>query len=318
MRTARLIAILLLLESRGKIKARELAEALETSVRTVYRDIDVLCEAGIPIYSTTGPNGGVSFVDGYKIDMNRLNSDDIVNLYLTGAGIPQDYQKKTNYELKNTLIKLKNNLPPQYANDVDSALKRFYFDSSPWWEERSFIEFYEILRQAVFQSRVIHIKYKKSNGEVSERTVCPYGLVSKNSEWYMAAFCKESESVKTFKCNRLIDIMLLEGSFSYPEEFSLEKYWQKSVECFKEAVIEKENYEVTIKLLKSSSHILKSFAVRQLNEKDGYLHAVVEMVNYEEARVKSMDIAGQAEIIKPEELRQYVKKELVGIIERYQ
>ncbi len=318
MRTARLIAILLLLESQGKIKAKELAEALETSVRTIYRDIDILCEAGIPIYSTTGPNGGISFMDGYKINMNNLNSDDIVNLYLTGVGIPQDYQTQTNYKLKNILIKLRNNLPGKYADDVNTALNRFYFDDSPWWEEHSFLEFYEILRQAVFQSRIIHIKYEKSNGEVSERIVLPYGLVSKNTEWYMVGLCKESRAVKTFKCSRLIDVKLLDENFSYPEEFSLEQYWQKSVDCFKTSVIDKENYEVNIKLPITKSHILKSFAVRQSRESEGYLYATVEMGNFEQAKIKSMDIAGQAEIIGPQELRGYVKSELVNMISKYQ
>jgi predicted DNA-binding transcriptional regulator YafY len=80
MRLQRLIAILLLIESRGHMKAKELAQALETSVRTIYRDIEALCEAGVPLVAMTGPNGGVSLMEGYQVAMNHLYSDDVINL----------------------------------------------------------------------------------------------------------------------------------------------------------------------------------------------------------------------------------------------
>ncbi|MFD2878558.1 helix-turn-helix transcriptional regulator [Paenibacillus rhizoplanae] len=81
MRLHRLIAILLLLESRGKMKANELSIALETSVRSIYRDIDVLAESGIPLVSTTGPNGGISLMEGYTVNLRRLQGEEVVQLF---------------------------------------------------------------------------------------------------------------------------------------------------------------------------------------------------------------------------------------------
>lgn len=81
MRLHRLIAILLLVESRGKIKAKELAEALETSVRSIYRDIDVLAESGIPLVATTGPNGGIALMEGYTVNLRRLHGEEVVQLF---------------------------------------------------------------------------------------------------------------------------------------------------------------------------------------------------------------------------------------------
>jgi hypothetical protein len=87
MRLHRLIAILLLIESRGSIKTKELADALETSVRTIHRDIDILCESGIPITAATGPNGGIRFIEGYYVNINNLHCDDIISLFLCGIGV---------------------------------------------------------------------------------------------------------------------------------------------------------------------------------------------------------------------------------------
>jgi predicted DNA-binding transcriptional regulator YafY len=149
MRLHRLVAIILLIESRGQIKARELADALETSVRTIHRDIDVLCESGIPITSTTGPSGGIKFMDGYKANISNLHCDDVVNLFLSGIGIHPDEQSEASINLKNALLKLETNLPQQYQPDIRTARERFYFDPSPWWKEKAQLPFLDILRKSL-------------------------------------------------------------------------------------------------------------------------------------------------------------------------
>ncbi|WP_306440379.1 helix-turn-helix transcriptional regulator [Paenibacillus sp. VTT E-133280] len=118
MRLHRLIAILLLVESRGKMKANDLAEALETSVRSIYRDIDVLAEAGIPLLSTPGPNGGISLMEGYTVNLNQLHGEDVINLFLTGMGIHTGGHTDSGLKLKATLLKLEKSLPASYQNDI--------------------------------------------------------------------------------------------------------------------------------------------------------------------------------------------------------
>lgn len=126
MRLHRLIAILLLIESRGKMKANELADALETSVRSIYRDIDVLAESGIPMVTTPGPGGGISLMEGYSINLQKLHGEEVVNLYLTGMGIPFDAQTESGLKLRNALLKLENTLPAAYQEDIHKAKTRFY------------------------------------------------------------------------------------------------------------------------------------------------------------------------------------------------
>lgn len=125
MRLHRLIAILLLLESRGRMKANELSIALETSVRSIYRDIDVLAESGIPLVTTTGPNGGISLMEGYTVSLRRLHGEEVVQLFLTGMGMPAGGSGETSLLLKNALLKLEASLPAPYQEDIRTAQRRF-------------------------------------------------------------------------------------------------------------------------------------------------------------------------------------------------
>lgn len=239
MRLHRLIAILLLLESRGSIKARELADALETSERTIYRDIDILCEAGVPITAIAGPTGGFSLMEGYSVNMKHLHCDDIVNLFLSGIGIHPDEHSEASLNLKKTILKLESSLPSQYIPDIKTARQRFYFDPSAWWQERPPIQHMDILRQAVWKSRKLMIEYRKlsrSQDEVSTRRVCPFGLVVKNMDWYLAAFCEERGEIRVFRCDRISKADLLEDSFKVPADFNLEEFWKGWVNEFKSTI----------------------------------------------------------------------------------
>jgi predicted DNA-binding transcriptional regulator YafY len=239
MRLHRLIAILLLLESRGSIKARELADALETSERTIYRDIDILCEAGVPIAALAGPSGGFSLMEGYSVNMKQLHCDDIVNLFLSGIGIRPDEHSEASLNLKKTILKLEKSLPSQYIPDIKTARQRFHFDPGAWWQERPPVYHMDTLRHAVWKSKKLVIEYRKlsrSRDEVSTRHVRPYGLVVKNMDWYLAAYCEERDEMRVFKCDRILRAEILEEGFTVPEEFNLEEFWKQQVGDFKSSV----------------------------------------------------------------------------------
>lgn len=179
MRLHRLIAILLLLESRGRMKAKDLAEALETSVRSIYRDVDVLAESGIPLVSATGPNGGIALMEGYTVNLRRLQGDEVVQLFLTGMGMPAGGSGETSLLLKSALLKLEASLPAPYHEDIRTAQRRFLFDATPWWSGQAAVPYLEILRTAVWRGRKITADYLKVNGEKSLRKLQPYGLIVK-------------------------------------------------------------------------------------------------------------------------------------------
>jgi len=240
MRVNRLIAILLLLESRGQMKARDLAHALETSERTIHRDIGELCAAGVPIVADTGPTGGFSLMAGYSKSLMELRSDDVVNLYLSGIGVRPEQQSESSLSLRNTLMRLEANLPEKYRPDVEKAKSRFFFDPEIWWRERAEIPHMDTLRRAVWDSVKLRITYHRTSfdrDETGSRIIHPYGLVVKDTEWYLAAFCEKSGEMRTFKCERIQEAERLEGeAFSRPDTFSLETYWRETVIHFKKKV----------------------------------------------------------------------------------
>ena len=198
MRLHRMISIMLLIENKGKIKAKDLADELETSVRTIYRDIDALCEAGIPLTAETGPNGGIHFIDGYKVGINDINEDDVINLYLSSMGIKADKESDISYKVKNSLLKLQKNATDKLSNNLNTVGRKFYVDDVPWWGEKRKLKYIDEIVDAVWQSKKLKIQYKKVSGELSERIVRPYGVVVNEMEWYIVALCEKSSEMRTF------------------------------------------------------------------------------------------------------------------------
>lgn len=310
MRLHRLIAILLLVESRGKMKANDLALALETSVRSIYRDIDVLAEAGIPLFSTPGPNGGISLMEGYTVNLNQLHGEDVINLYLTGMGIYTGGHTHSGLKLKTTLLKLEKTLPASYQTDIQKAQSRFYFDDTPWWTERIEVPCLESIRTAVWRSQKLQIEYQKVSGEVTCRKLQPYGLVVKKEEWYLIAFCEEVEQIRTFKCERIASTQLLQEEYSIPMDFSLEEHWKQQGQAFKQSCKEEEVYPVVIRTDKRIEASIHGREIMNRVEEGDLITLTVNMYSYESACTNVWGILGQSEIVEPLELRQYVKEQV--------
>lgn len=225
MRLHRLIAILLLLESRKKVKAKDLASALETSERTIYRDIEILCQSGVLIFSDFGPTGGFQLMDGYTSGLKNMNGDDAVALYLSGVAAGPE----AGASLQSTLSKLQQSLPKQYSRDIRKAISQFYFDPEGWFMQRKPVPFLDVLRQAIWQSQKLRITYRRSSlghEETTQRQIRPYGMVVKNMEWYLVAYCEASKGMRVFRCDRLLEAERLSENYVVPEDFSLELFWK--------------------------------------------------------------------------------------------
>lgn len=313
MRVHRLISILLLIEAKGTIKAKEIAKKLEISVRTVLRDIDTLCEAGIPLVTTSGPNGGIRLMEGYSSGIKQLLEEDLISLYLSGIGIQPDKKSIMATKLNNALLKLQKNIPPSQAFDLNNIKNRFYFDDMPWWGEQQSLNNIDILMHSIFQSKILKIKYKKLNGELSLRRIYPYGIVVKRMDWYMIAFCEKNQDIRTFKCERIITAEVLEEEFSIPKSFSIEAWWKKSDESFKKLCKDNEKYTVILRIHKRKADILSNFEVIELQKEDDYLRVMVNMYDYTYAAENVMKYIGYVQILEPIELRTFVKKELIDI-----
>lgn len=319
MRLHRLIGIIMMLDSRKVIKAKDIANVLEASERTIYRDVDLLCEAGIPIVSIPGPAGGFSFMDGYKFNADSLHLKDIVNIIFSSTGVNIDKNTETYQELKNAVIKLESIVPEEYKEEISKAKEKFIRDSNPWFAKENIDKNIDIIKNAVFNLKKLKIKYKKYDGQISERIVRPYGVIVKKSELYFAAFCEERNEARIFKSNRIESAEMLEESFSIPEKFSLEEFWEKSKKQFIRRTLPdisvNKTYPVKIKFYEDKKNILQGFEVLNYDIYDRYTIYDINMISFETAVSMIFPISDRVTVLEPEELKKHIIDKAKRIIE---
>lgn len=320
MRLHRLLGIIMLIDSRGRMKAGSLAKILETSERSIYRDIDILCEAGIPIMSIPGPNGGYSFMEDYKINSNVLESNDAVSLLLSSMGIIPESNSETAQKLKNAVIKLEGSLSKEHREEIIRAKEKFFIDSNPWWGRRAENKYLDVIKEALLNLNKISINYKKYNEDVSARIVRPYGVVVKNSEWYMAAFCEVKKDIRIFRCSRIENLDVLEESFKMPDNFDLEEFWESSKQQFIEKSSSRTNqnaYSVRVKLTQERIKLLKGFSVSSsIKEEDMWIYDI-DMISFETACNILFPLGDRIEVLEPPELREYIIEKTNKILNLY-
>lgn len=320
MRLHRLLGIIMLLDSRGIMKATALAKILETSERSIYRDVDILCEAGIPITSTPGPNGGYSFMESYKITPKTLESSDAITLLLSSMGVMPEKNTETEKQLKNALIKLENSVSEEHKEEIIKAREKFFIDSDPWWGKRIQNKNVDIIKKSVLNLNKLKVYYKKYAGDISERTIRPYGVVVKNSNWYVVAFCELKNEIRIFKCNRLENIEILDDKFTMPKDFYLDEFWKNSKKQFvKQASINEysNSYPVRIKFYVEKEQLLQGFNVNSSNKADDYWIYNIDMLSFETACNVIFPLSDKIEVLEPLDLREYIVTKAEKIINLY-
>lgn len=214
MKIDRLIAIIMVLMERDMVGASKLAEMFEVSLRTIYRDIEAIGKAGIPIISSTGPGGGVGIVPSYKMEKRLFSKSDITAL-LMGLGhiqssLPSD-------ELVNTLAKVRGALPENEYHKLELKANQIKFDLVPWHGKGIIPQALEIIRVALEKQQVIRFQYGTQVEIKSIRDVEPCRLLLKNMNWYMQGYCRMRRDYRTFKLLRMRDVQLLEESYELHE-----------------------------------------------------------------------------------------------------
>jgi predicted DNA-binding transcriptional regulator YafY len=222
MQASRLLSILLLLQSKGRISARELADTFEVSVRTIYRDADELSAAGVPIYAERGRHGGFQLIDGYRTHLTGLDRDEAETLFLSGLpGVAE--QLGLGLSMARTRLKLLAALPEQARANAQRIEARFYFDPVNWFQGQDDQPFLPELALAVWNQNIIRMTYDSWKGIVV-REALPLGVVLKAGAWYFVA--EVSASVRTYKVASIRTLSTLEETPVIPNGFSLENYWK--------------------------------------------------------------------------------------------
>lgn len=227
MKSERLVSLLLLLQSRSPRPARELAQAMGVSMRTIYRDVETLGMSGVPVYAERGNTGGIALSDGYRRAIAQFSTDELHALFVS-ASDPLAEIGVTGHNL--ALHKIKGALPDLQQRAADKARQRILIDHVKWYRPRQPAEVLATLRRAVWDDRVVRITYRDRAGTETTRTIEPLGLVAKAGVWY--AVSRANGELRSFRAERILDVQETGDSFTRPPEFDLEVYWRSSMSAF--------------------------------------------------------------------------------------
>ena len=221
MKSERLLAMLLMLQARGRASAREIAGSLEVSERTVYRDLDSLSAAGIPVHAERGAQGGIVLADGYRRALTQFRDEEIRALFVSATGTLADVGLGDN--LRRALEKLTGALNESQRRTADQSRKRIHIDPRRWKQAAQPREVLAALRRACAEDRKTVLHYRDRNGKVTERIIDPLGLVAKAGVWYCVA--RHGQAMRTFRADRILGVDATAEIFVRPADFDLDAYW---------------------------------------------------------------------------------------------
>jgi predicted DNA-binding transcriptional regulator YafY len=308
MRADRLLSLLMLLETHGKMTARQLAAELEVSERTIYRDITALSSSGVPVYTEDGPGGGISLVEDYKTDLTGLNADEVRALAM--LNIPEPLVKLgVARDLKAALLKLSASLPSVSRADETRTRQRIHLDASWWFEREEPIPHLQTLQQALFQQHKLHITWREFKTNV-EQSLAPYGLVAKSNTWYLVA--AGTDHIRVVRVSKILEAQMLEETFEYPQDFNLPAFWKHWCEDFKKKqFIFSATVRVSPELMEYLPRLFgkhKDAILGQAGSPDehGRVTLTLPFESFEAARARILSWGRAVEVLEPLSLRMSV------------
>lgn len=295
MQESRLFKIVYYLLDKGQATAPELAERFEVSVRTIYRDIDALSEAGIPVYTEAGRNGGIRLMNNFVLDKAVLSEEEKREILtaLQSINFTQNNSSRTLQKLS-AIFHLRS----------EDWLE---VDFSRWGNKGTDNEKFELLKKAVIHRKCVKITYANSYGAIHERIVWPLKMSYKSMSWYLKAYCTKKQDYRIFKLTRIIDLEVLADSFhksSFPESDEASgQACNTIVLCFPENM----SYRVYDEFDKT----------RISKNENGDLIVSVEMPEDEWLTGYLLSFGDQVDIIEPVYLREIVARQAKKIYEKY-
>lgn len=228
MRASRLLSILILLQLRLRLTAEALAEEFEVSVRTIYRDIDALSAAGIPVYGDRGPGGGFQLLGGYRTRLTGLAADEAEAMVMIGMPGPAA-ALGLGPAAARARGKLMASLPPAGSAEAGRMAARFHIDPSDWYQAEEPVPQLPAMARAVLDQRAVTMTYESWTG-VRDWLVEPLGLVLKAGAWYAVA--RGRGKARIFRISNILAQRVEEESFERPAGFDLPAYWAAELERF--------------------------------------------------------------------------------------
>ncbi|NGN65039.1 YafY family transcriptional regulator [Streptomyces sp. A7024] len=311
MRAARLIHLVLLLQSRGSLTAAELAERLEVTERTVQRDVQALSEAGIPVYADRGRIGGYRLMGGYRTRLTGLGRTEAEALFLSGVpGALRDMGLDD--AASAARLKVSAALLPELSDASDSAAQRFHLDAPGWWREPETPEWLPAVAEAVWDDRRLAVTYRRRpEADPVERELQPYGLVLKAGVWYLVARVDgERGGFRTYRMDRIEHAAQTGERFERDESFDLPAFWADRAADFARSIL---HDEVTVRLTSAGARRLPFVTDRAAAEEAlaasrpdpaGRVTVTLPVESLEIGYSQLLSLGPEAEVLGPPELRE--------------
>jgi predicted DNA-binding transcriptional regulator YafY len=308
-RASRLLSLLLLLQTRGRMTARELADELEVSVRTVYRDVESLGSSGVPVYADRGPAGGYQLLDGYRTRLTGMTGDEAGSLFLAGVPGPAA-ELGLGSVLAAAELKLRASLPGELAERADRVRERFHLDAPGWFRADEPTPHLATVADAVWQERLLEVRYRRWRPprEVS-RTLSPLGVVLKAGRWYLVAAFRDR--ITGYRVVNILEARLLDAPAHRPAGFDLAGFWRDWTEQYERSVYTAQaTVRMTTEALKLIAYVFPPEMARTARARagppgdDGWLTTVVPIESVRHGHIELLKLGAEAEVLDPPELRE--------------
>jgi len=306
MRADRLLALLMLLQARGRMSARALAEELEVSERTIYRDIDALSAAGVPVYGEPGREGGFALLDSYRTNLTGLKEDEVRALFMLSIPAPLA-ELGVSQELKAALLKLAAALPAGQRHQEERVRQRIHLDPTWGGEQETSLPHLHTIHRAVWQDRKLLVTYLRPWAVETEHLVDPYGLVARAGVWYLVYGRKGR--VRIHRVSALVDVRLSGERFERPADFDLGAFWREWCAELEES---RSDYVVTVRVAPDFVPLLPWYFGEQIRDRiaqagppdaEGWITLELPFDRLETARDRILSFGRGVEVLEPRGLR---------------
>lgn len=308
MKVDRLVSIIMILLEKKRVSAQELANTFEVSPRTIYRDIDAISMAGIPIRSTSGVGGGFEIMPDYKVDKKVFSVDDLSALLM---GLSSLFNMTRGNELINALAKVKSFIPADRAKDIELKTNQICIDLSPWVSNRNTQSYLEIIKTSLQENKVISFRYIDRHGNETARTVEPYQLVLKSNQWYFQGYCLYRNDYRLFRLSRMTDLEMSKETF-------VPRAYQKPILDIGE-IVETLQIRIKIRIHKSIMDRVLDLCAYEYFTPDGDEHFIVNFPFIDRDYYYDMllSFGDKCECLEPLYVREKVKRKILNIAALY-
>ncbi len=320
MRADRLLSILMLLQTKGRLTAQELAERLEVSERTIYRDLDALSIAGVPVYAERGPGGGCALLESYRTNLTGLTEIEVKALFMFSIPGPlADLGMSKAFNA--AMLKLSAALPTPQQDYAEHVRQRLYLDPVDWSHTQEPVPHLKTIQEAIWQDRRLNLTYRRADGNWVKRLVDPYSLAAKAGVWYMVGLV--TRWMVVFRVSRIQAAALTESHFERQPDFDLIAYWK---DWCAETAASHPPYPVTLRvawevipllpqLLGERAHTLLDQA--GLPDAEGAITLQFSFESFEAARSQVLGFGPGVEVLGPAALRTGVIEQATKIVAAY-